>query len=146
LQDLDLVHQDLLPEAVAKRDAAEPDGDLPGMGQCYCIQCACVCGRCYALGFFSFFVPRQPGCCSKHYVDMHALRVHLKSKIHNRRLKELRMEPYTLEEAEAAAGVGQFRKAQPVDVPRYLGLAAQLALNQLVAGDVVPVVERDPDA
>ncbi len=77
---------------------------------------------------------------------MHALRVHLKSKIHSRRLKELRVEPYTLEEAEAAAGMGQFRKALPVEVPRYLGLAAQLALNQLVAGEEIAVVERDPDA
>lgn len=67
---------------------------------------------------------------SKHFIDLQALRVHLKSKIHRRRVKELRVEPYTQAEAEAAAGIGQFVAAKKVDVPMFLGQAAMAALSE----------------
>jgi hypothetical protein len=57
--------------------------------------------------------------------------VHLRSKIHRRRLKELRTAPYTQAEADAAAGMGQFVAAKKMDVPRLLGAAAHAALAML---------------
>ena len=66
-------------------------------------------------------------------MDLQALSVHLRSKIHRRRLKELRTEPYTQEEAEAAAGMGQFVAARSVEVPKLLGAAAHAAMGLLLA-------------
>ncbi len=41
----------------------------------------------------------------------------MKGKVHKRRVKDLKTEAYTLEEAERAAGKGQYRPPQPVHVP-----------------------------
>ncbi|KAJ3023168.1 Bud site selection protein 20 [Thoreauomyces humboldtii] len=81
VKDLDQVHLDLAnPEQF---DNLEKDVDLPGMGQHYCLQCA------------------------RFFTDDVALVEHSKSKIHRRRLKELKDGPYTQKDAEAAAGLGQ---------------------------------------
>ncbi len=42
---------------------------------------------------------------------------HVKGKAHKRRLKDLKTEAYTSEEAERAAGKGQYRPPRPVYVP-----------------------------
>lgn len=42
----------------------------------------------------------------RYFVDKNALVDHYRSKVHKRRLKELELEPYTIEESERAAGLG----------------------------------------
>lgn len=59
----------------------------------------------------NFFLNRR------YFIDDHNLQHHLKSKTHKRRVKELKTEAYTLEEAERAAGKGQYRPPKPVHVP-----------------------------
>lgn len=44
--------------------------------------------------------------CAKYYESDAALNTHTKSKVHKRRLKELREGAYTVEESERAAGLG----------------------------------------
>lgn len=53
----------------------------------------------------------------RYFVDDHNLQHHLKSKIHKQRVKELKTEAYTVEEAERAAGKGQYIAPKPVNVP-----------------------------
>jgi hypothetical protein len=53
----------------------------------------------------------------RYFVDEHNLQHHFKSKVHKRRVKDLKTEAYTLEEAERAAGKGQYRAPKPVEVP-----------------------------
>ena len=55
--------------------------------------------------------------CRRYFVDDHNLQHHFKGKDHKRRVKDLKTEAYTLEEAERAAGKGQYRPPQPVHVP-----------------------------
>lgn len=80
-RDLDLIFNDLsTPESIQKLKQQEEDENLPGLGQYYCIQCA------------------------KYFFDNTSLKGHLRGKIHKRRVKELKVNPYTNLEAEAAAG------------------------------------------
>ena len=46
----------------------------------------------------------------KDFVDTNAFKAHVKSKPHKRRLHALKTEPYTVEEAERAAGMGSYVK------------------------------------
>merc|ERR1719516_484883 len=62
------------------------DYDKPGLAQFYCVHCA------------------------KHFIDTKAFQDHVKSKPHKRRLHALKTEPYTIEEAERAAGMGSYVK------------------------------------
>lgn len=61
------------------------DLDLPGSAQHYCIHCA------------------------RYFIDDQALNEHFKTKVHKRRLKALELEPYSIEESERAAGLGNFK-------------------------------------
>ena len=45
---------------------------------------------------------------SKDFIDTNAFKAHIKSKPHKRRLHALKTEPYTIEEAERAAGMGSY--------------------------------------
>ncbi|XP_048356441.1 zinc finger protein 593 [Sphaerodactylus townsendi] len=90
--DLDQIHQDLKPENAAKLLRQEPDADLPGSAQHYCLHCA------------------------RYFVDLKSMKDHFKSKVHKRRLKQLREEPYTQEEAERAAGMGSYVPPKTVEV------------------------------
>lgn len=47
----------------------------------------------------------------RYFIDEHALTHHFKSKVHKRRMRELRLEPYSIEESERAAGLGGSYKA-----------------------------------
>lgn len=40
------------------------------------------------------------------------MKEHFRSKVHKRRLKALELEPYTVEESERAAGLGNFTQAK----------------------------------
>jgi len=53
----------------------------------------------------------------RYFIDEHNLQHHFKGKDHKRRVKDLQTEAYTLEEAERAAGKGQYRPPKPVQVP-----------------------------
>jgi bud site selection protein 20 len=83
-KDIDQIHDDLEPKNAEILLNQEPNTDLPGLGQHYCLECA------------------------RYFVDMTSLQGHLKSKVHKRRLKELAEPPYTQKEAEAAAGMGSY--------------------------------------
>ncbi|KAI9020729.1 hypothetical protein CLU79DRAFT_755224 [Phycomyces nitens] len=80
-RDLDQIHDDIKPENADKLKNQEEDPDKPGLGQNYCIECA------------------------RHFVTSDALTVHLKGKLHKRRVKKVQEEPYTQAEANAAAGM-----------------------------------------
>ncbi|KAF9480361.1 hypothetical protein BDN70DRAFT_832967 [Pholiota conissans] len=74
---------DLDPTNRAALEAQPINYELPGLGQHYCVECA------------------------KYYETDSALQSHWKSKVHKRRLKELRVPAYTIEESERAAGLGR---------------------------------------
>ncbi|KAJ3040381.1 Bud site selection protein 20 [Rhizophlyctis rosea] len=80
VKDLDQIHEDIKnPEKVA---TGAVDADLPGLGQHYCLQCA------------------------RYFTTAASLNDHIKTKLHKKRLKVLKEEPYTQKEAERAAGLG----------------------------------------
>ncbi|XP_022079264.1 zinc finger protein 593-like [Acanthaster planci] len=83
-KDLDQIHEDMKPEASKQLLNQDIDHDKPGMGQHYCLHCA------------------------RHFISLHALKEHFRTKLHKRRLKALETEPYTQKEAEAAAGMGSY--------------------------------------
>ena len=82
------IHEDFQPDKLAKVMNPEIDGDLPGLGQFYCIHCAYAAPALSA----SLHPPaalvahgrRRPGC-RRHFTDTLSLKGHLKSKIHKRR-------------------------------------------------------------
>ena len=47
-------------------------------------------------------------CYRKDFIDTNAFQAHIKSKPHKRRLHALKTDPYTIEEAERAAGMGSY--------------------------------------
>ncbi|EAT80645.1 hypothetical protein HBI56_203900 [Parastagonospora nodorum] len=80
-RDLDQIHADLRDEKhLAEFKDAKPVEDLPGLGQHYCKECA------------KFFESET------NFV------AHQKGKVHKRRVKQLREEPYSIKEAEAGMG------------------------------------------
>ncbi|KAJ8122008.1 hypothetical protein O1611_g9953 [Lasiodiplodia mahajangana] len=82
-RDLDQIKADLLsPKHLSQHKDTKSKEDLPGLGRWYCIECA------------------------KWYDTEVNLVMHRKGKPHKRRVKQLREEPYTQKEAEAAAGLG----------------------------------------
>ncbi|GMT25465.1 hypothetical protein PFISCL1PPCAC_16762, partial [Pristionchus fissidentatus] len=83
-KDIDQIAEDLQPEKAAKLTNQEVDLDLPGDGQHYCIE------------------------CNRYFTDDATLKIHVKSKVHKKRLKELKEVPYSQKEAEAAGGLGIF--------------------------------------
>ena len=62
-------------QKIASLAAAKVDYDQPGCGKYFCV------------------------ACNKHHIDKQALSQHFKSKPHRRRIKQLRDEPYSQEEA-----------------------------------------------
>ncbi|KAI9301575.1 hypothetical protein BJ944DRAFT_271284 [Cunninghamella echinulata] len=82
-RDLDQIHDDIKPENAEKLKNQAIDTDKPGLGQHYCVECA------------------------RHFINNDALDIHLRGKLHKRRVKKLQEEPYTQAEADAAAGLGK---------------------------------------
>ncbi|KAG9034793.1 Bud site selection protein 20 [Tulasnella sp. JGI-2019a] len=74
---------DLDPKHRAKLEAQPLNVDLPGLGQHYCVECA------------------------RYFETDVALKGHWKTKVHKKRLKELKEPAYTIEEAERAGGLGR---------------------------------------
>ncbi|ETV75528.1 hypothetical protein H257_10348 [Aphanomyces astaci] len=80
-RDIDQIQDDLKKEvATGAKIAFEADEDLPGLGQFYCTP------------------------CGRHFITANARDVHIVSKVHKRRLKDVAQEQYTQNEAERAAG------------------------------------------
>lgn len=69
----------------------------------------------------------------RYFVDDHNLQRHFKGKDHKRRAKDLKTEAYTLEEAERAAGKGQYRAPKPVHVPDDQNSLYQMDTDLVVA-------------
>ncbi|KAL0867866.1 hypothetical protein ABMA27_008556 [Loxostege sticticalis] len=84
-KDLDQIDVDIKEENAEKLLNQDVDLDLPGSAQHYCIHCA------------------------RYFIDDQALNEHFKTKVHKRRLKALELEPYSIEESERAAGLGNFK-------------------------------------
>lgn len=91
-RDLDLIYNDLSnPESINKLKNQPLDELKPGLGQYYCIHCA------------------------KYFENQISLDRHSRSKVHKRRVKELKERPYSPLEAEAAAGVNMEKFAASVE-------------------------------
>ncbi|WVQ85719.1 hypothetical protein IAT38_007885 [Cryptococcus sp. DSM 104549] len=90
-KDLDQIEMDLRPGNRAKLEKQEIDADKPGLGQHYCVECA------------------------KYYETDIALKAHLKTKVHRRRMKELKEPAYTVAESERAAGLGSDNRQRGVE-------------------------------
>ncbi|KAH6652084.1 zinc finger protein [Truncatella angustata] len=81
-RDLDQIKADLLsPKHLSQYKDAKSREDLPGLGKWYCTECA------------------------KWFESETSLLGHVKGKPHKRRVKQLKEEPYTQKEAEAAIGL-----------------------------------------
>ncbi|CAH2221599.1 zinc finger 593 [Pelobates cultripes] len=92
VKDIDQIHHDLRPENAERLLNQELDYQLPGNAQHYCLHCA------------------------RYFVDLKTLKEHFRTKVHKRRIKQLKEEPYTQEEAERAAGMGSYVAPQKVEV------------------------------
>ncbi|OCL01925.1 hypothetical protein AOQ84DRAFT_255171, partial [Glonium stellatum] len=81
-RDLDQIHADLNSEAhLARYQKTKAAEDLPGLGQWYCKECA------------------------KWFEGEANFMSHRRGKNHKRRLRQLREEPHTQKESEAAIGL-----------------------------------------
>ncbi|WPG97335.1 Zinc finger protein bud20 [Acrodontium crateriforme] len=81
-RDLDQVHADLhKPKHLKQYQDTKAKEDLPGFGEYYCIECA------------------------KWFESEYNLTRHVKGKPHKRRVRDLKEEPYSQKEAEAAVGL-----------------------------------------
>ncbi|WVR05594.1 hypothetical protein IAU60_002613 [Kwoniella sp. DSM 27419] len=116
-KDLDQIEMDLRPGARAKLERQEIDEDKPGLGQHYCVE------------------------CGKYYETDVALKTHKKSKVHRRRLKELRDPAYNITEAERAAGLGTDNRQRGVEEisKKMEGIDTETAEQQQQAQTAAPV-------
>ena len=96
--------QDLLPENKAQLENQPLDETLPGLGQHYCVEVS-VCFPPLSPSHFPFQ-------CARYFESDVALSGHKKTKVHRRRLKDLKQPAYTQAEADAAVGLG-VDKTQP---------------------------------
>ncbi|RLN92163.1 hypothetical protein BBJ28_00016504 [Nothophytophthora sp. Chile5] len=80
-RDVDQIQDDLRVEKLKGKPLAfEEDEDLPGLGQFYCTP------------------------CGRHFIDAITRDVHIKTKVHKRRLKDVAQKQYTQKEAMLGAG------------------------------------------
>ncbi|KAK7909157.1 hypothetical protein PG985_015035 [Apiospora marii] len=83
LRDLDQIKADLLsPRHLELYKETKATDDLPDLGKWYCVECA------------------------KWFESERNMIFHQKGKPHKRRVKQMKEEPYTQREAEAAVGLG----------------------------------------
>lgn len=94
---MDLIHGDIsLKESIQRLKNQPLDENKPGLGQYYCIECA------------------------KYFEAQPTLDRHTKSKIHKRRVKDLKQRPYTNLESEAANGLNMARFMESVEKYKQL--------------------------
>lgn len=108
-KDLDLIYDELTNPTKIQKLLNQPlDETKPGLGQHYCIHCAKYCETAIAL------------------------KTHLKTKVHKRRVKELKDVPYTQEVADAAAGYNLNKFLNRVEqIKTQLGPAKQQLETEL---------------
>ncbi|KAK4683785.1 bud site selection protein 20, partial [Tremellales sp. Uapishka_1] len=97
-RDLDIIQNDMKPENREAMLNQPIDEEKPGLGQHYCLECA------------------------KYYESNVALVMHKKSKVHRRRLKELKEPAYTVEESKAGLGVDNKQRGVEEVVKRMEGM------------------------
>ncbi|KAE9042917.1 hypothetical protein PR003_g3663 [Phytophthora rubi] len=91
-RDIDQIQDDLRVEKLTGKNMNfEEDEDLPGLGQFYCTP------------------------CGRHFIDEKTRDVHLKTKVHKRRMKDVAQKQYTQNEAMQGAGKGveTYKPAHP---------------------------------
>ena len=103
---------DLATKNRAALEAQPLDYERPGLAQHYCVECAK-----YASAFFVGSQVIRLTIFIRYYETDHALKSHWRSKVHKRRLKELKEPAYTIEEAERAAGLGRETKRPATTAP-----------------------------
>lgn len=86
--------------------------DKPGFAQHYCVHCA------------------------KYFTDDKAIQAHFRTKVHKRRMKALEVEPYSIEEAERAAGQGSYVK------PKTRIIKTQPSKEEVAAGKRLHLEEK----
>ncbi|XP_017054503.1 zinc finger protein 593 homolog [Drosophila ficusphila] len=116
-RDLDQIDNDLQTRS-GELINQNVDLDKPGFAQFYCVHCA------------------------KYFIDDTAMQAHFRTKVHKRRLKALEIEPYSIEEAERAAGRGSFVK------PKKRTMETQPSKEEAAGGKRIRVEEvpEDTDA
>uniref|UniRef100_A0A1Q3F7P9 Zinc finger protein 593 homolog n=1 Tax=Culex tarsalis TaxID=7177 RepID=A0A1Q3F7P9_CULTA len=117
-RDMDLIDEDLKKNSDALLNQ-EVDLEKPGFGQFYCIHCA------------------------QYYINERALQDHFRTKVHKRRMKNLEVEPYSLEDSLRAAGKGSFVQ------PQKRKMETQPSKQEYAAGKRVKVdvlIEEDKPA
>ena len=62
---------------------------------------------------------------SRYFETDHALRSHWKTKVHKRRLKQLKEPAYTIEESERAAGLGREQRQPNLTLPEPMAISAE---------------------
>ncbi|EFA83059.1 hypothetical protein PPL_03847 [Heterostelium album PN500] len=90
-KDIDQVWDDVQPDKIEKASKHDIDPELPGLGQFYCVHCA------------------------KYFVAQSDLDTHLTGKKHKRRVKDLKVKPYTVEDSQLPIDNG--KKLRPTPTP-----------------------------
>lgn len=110
-KDLDIIFDELSSKDKIQQLLNQPlDETKPGLGQHYCIHCA------------------------KYMESAIALKTHLKSKVHRRRVKNLTSMPYTQEVADAANGVNLNKFLDRVEQLKNKTIPEKSENEQLLSG------------
>lgn len=110
-KDLDIIFDELSSKDKIQQLLNQPlDETKPGLGQHYCIHCA------------------------KYMESAIALKTHLKSKVHRRRVKNLTSMPYTQEVADAANGVNLNKFLDRVEQLKNKTIPEKSKNEQLLSG------------
>nr|XP_014094932.1 zinc finger protein 593 homolog [Bactrocera oleae] len=83
-------------------------------------------------GFAQFYCVH----CAKYFIDDHAMQAHFRTKVHKRRMKALELEPYTVEEAERAAGQGSYK------APKKRVIVTQPTKEEVKKGKRIHLAEK----
>ncbi|XP_067634640.1 zinc finger protein 593 homolog [Eurosta solidaginis] len=110
-RDLDQIDHDIQTQS-AELINQQVDLEQPGCGQFYCVHCA------------------------KYFIDDQAMQAHFRTKVHKRRMKALELEPYTVEEAERAAGQGSYK------APKKRVMETQPTKDEVKKGKRIRVEEK----
>lgn len=115
-KDLDQIQlDDLKPENKVKLENQPLDESLPGLGQHYCLEVSA------SFMLITWFYLQCYFQCARYFESEVALKAHWKTKVHKRRLKDLKEPAYTQAEADAAVGLGvDKRQRNPSDKPQSI--------------------------
>lgn len=101
-----------------KLESQPLDLEKPGLAQHYCVECAKYVHP------NTYFGRNADVPFDRYFETDHALRSHWRTKVHKRRVKQLREPAYTIEESERAAGLG--RELRPnVTLPDLMEISVE---------------------